>query len=311
MKTKLLFIIAGIGIIAGIISVFMYNQKIKVQPPLNVSYNPYTTGIYATGIVESYQTNGSNVNIYSEVSARITDIMVTNGQKIKTGEPLMALDDSVQRGVVEKDAADIRYAQANLTDVQDQLNKIQTAYQLNPKSVSKNDLDNAINAVKIAQEAVAVAQGQYDADKALLDKYIIYSPIDGVVFRIVPAIGDYSAASVGSYDTYTQGYLPPIQLGVETPYLQVRAYVDEILTPRLPEPDKLQAMMFVRGLQNHSIHLEFSSLQPLTSPNIELSAERNERVDVRVLPIIFKFEKPSDINVFPGQLVDVYIKGKS
>jgi HlyD family secretion protein len=28
------------------------------------------------------------------------------------------------------------------------------------------------------------------------------------------------------------------------------------------------------------------------------------------LPIIFKFKKPEDINIFPGQLVDVYLKGK-
>ena len=32
-----------------------------------------------------------------------------------------------------------------------------------------------------------------------------------------------------------------------------------------------------------------------------------ERVDVRVLPIIFKVEKPKDVNLFPGELVDVYI----
>jgi len=27
-----------------------------------------------------------------------------------------------------------------------------------------------------------------------------------------------------------------------------------------------------------------------------------------VLPIIFKFEKPKDVNLYPGQLVDVYIE---
>ena len=31
------------------------------------------------------------------------------------------------------------------------------------------------------------------------------------------------------------------------------------------------------------------------------------RVDVRVLPLIFRFERPKELNVFPGQLVDVYI----
>jgi len=31
---------------------------------------------------------------------------------------------------------------------------------------------------------------------------------------------------------------------------------------------------------------------------------------VRVLPVIFRFEKPKDLNLFPGQLVDVYIGQK-
>ncbi len=310
MKTRVLFIIAIIGLIAGLTSVVVYNKKIKVQAPLAVNYNPYTAGIYATGIVESFQTNGSNVNIYSEVSSRITDIMVTNGESVTIGTPLMALDDSVQRGIVEKDAASIRYAKAELANAQDQLTKMQTAYRINPKSVSKYDLDNAINAVKIAKEGVAVAVGQYDSDKALLDKYIITSPIEGLVLRIVPGIGDYSSAAVGSYDPYTQGYLPPIQLGVATDFLQVRTYVDEILVPRLPDPSKLEATLFIRGLQNKSVPLEFSSIQPFTIPNIELSNQRNERVDVRVLPIIFKFTRPKDVNIFPGQMVDVYIKEK-
>jgi len=309
MKTKYLFIIAAIGIAVGIVTVIITNVKFKAPPPVAVSYNPYDAGIYSTGIIETYQLNGSNINIFPEVAARVTDIMVTNGQEVKKGMPLIALDDSVQAGIVEKDLAEIGYARASLVNVQQQLEKMQKAYSINPKSVSGYDLDNAINAVKVAKESVKVAQGQYDSDVALLEKYILTSPIDGIVLRIVPAIGDY-AYQVGSYDIYTQTYAPTIALGVMTPYLQVRAYVDEILVPNLPDPSKLEATLFVRGLINRSVPLEFSSLQPFTIPNIELSDERNERVDVRVLPIIFRFEKPSDINLFPGQLVDVYIKGK-
>jgi len=47
--------------------------------------------------------------------------------------------------------------------------------------------------------------------------------------------------------------------------------------------------------------------QPYVSPKIELSDQRQEQVDVRVLPIIFRFEKPPNVNLYQGQLVDVYI----
>jgi HlyD family secretion protein len=71
----------------------------------------------------------------------------------------------------------------------------------------------------------------------------------------------------------------------------------------------MQAKMFIRGT-NISIPLEFVRVQPHVSPKIQLSNQRTERVDVRVLPIIFRFEKPADLNVYPGQLVDVYVGEK-
>lgn len=308
MKTRTLFIIAGLGIIAGLISVFVYNQKIVPEPPVAVNFNPYESGVYASGIVESYQPSGSDTNIFPEVAGKVVKIFVQEGQTITQGTPILAIDDSVQRALVAKDQAQIQFEQASLVNVQEQLDKINKAHHLDPKSVSKNNLDNAINAVKIAKESVATAIHQYQSDNALLAKYVIKAPIDGVVFRIATSVGGY-VSPTGSYDTYTENMIPTVQMGVVTPYLQVRCYLDEILVPRLPDPSHLEATMFIRGLNNFSVPLQFVSLQPITIPNIELSDEKEERVDVRVLPIIFKFTKPENVNVYPGQLVDVYIKG--
>lgn len=292
------------------ISVIVYNDRRESQPPIAVNYNPYDNGIYATGIVESFQPTGSNVNIYSEVSNRVTKIFVTNGQKLKKNDPILAIDDSVQRELVEKDIAQIQLDKANLLNVSQQLDKIKKSYSLDAKSVSKNILDNAINAVKIAKATFMVDTQQYKSDQNLLNKYVLRSPIDGLILRITPSVGDYVSPQ-GSYDLYTQAMLPSVQMGSAEFDLQVRAYVDEILIPRLPGPSKLEATMFIRGLNNASVPLEFVSIQPYAIPNIELSDQRNERVDVRVLPVIFKFKKPKDINIFPGQLVDVYLKGKA
>jgi HlyD family secretion protein len=65
------------------------------------------------------------------------------------------------------------------------------------------------------------------------------------------------------------------------------------------------AKMSITG-SDLKVPLEFVRVQPYVSPKIELSDERQERVDLRVLPIIFRFQK-KDIPVYPGQLVDVYI----
>ncbi len=64
--------------------------------------------------------------------------------------------------------------------------------------------------------------------------------------------------------------------------------------------------MSVRG-SSVKIPLQYVRMQPLVSPKIELSDQRLERVDVRVLPVIFRLEKPKNLTLYPGQLVDVYI----
>jgi HlyD family secretion protein len=95
-------------------------------------------------------------------------------------------------------------------------------------------------------------------------------------------------------------------MGPPQDHLAVRCFVDEILVSQLPSSWHIQAQMSIRGSYTNKVPLEFVRVQPYVSPKIELSNERQEQVDLRVLPVIFRFEK-KDVPVYPGQLVDVYI----
>ena len=139
----------------------------------------------------------------------------------------------------------------------------------------------------------------------MLSKYVIKAPADGVILTIKAAVGSYISPQ-GVYDTYTEGFNPVISMGKPENDLAVRCYVDEILVHRLPDPSKMRAQMFIRGT-NIRIPLEDVGVQPYISPKIQLSNQRTERVDVRVLPVLFRFQKPTDVQMYPGQLVDVYI----
>jgi HlyD family secretion protein len=222
-------------------------------------------------------------------------------------------------------------ARASLKTAQDELFKQQTAFDLNPKSISRDALDNAANAAAVAKANLEVAQKQYDlikagawsydiadqekqvdalekarlASSALLDKYIVLAPRDAVVLTVSAAVGSYISTQ-GTYDTYTQAAAPIMVLGSPHAELNVRCYVDEILVPRLPNPSKMKAQMSVRG-SNAKLALQYVRVQPFVSPKIELADEKQERVDVRVLPVIFGVKKPADMNLYPGELVDVYI----
>jgi len=358
MRYKLLFSLAFAGILAGCVAAYFFSiEKPALAPAFDPPSNPYTAGIYAEGIVESAQSSGENINVYPEVPGTVVQILVSEGQEVRKGTPLLLVGDSVQRATTEqqksaanaahalleelraeprKETLDVAEAQvvsaeAALKTAQDELKKQQAAYEIDPRSVSKDALDNAINAEAAAQANLEVARKQRDLTKAgawsfdiqnqerqfqslensylsnrnLLDKYALRAPADGVVLSINTVVGNYVSPQ-GGYDTYTQGMDPPLVLGTPQKDIQVRCYIDEILVPRLPSPSRMKAQMSIRG-SSVKVPLEYVRTQPFVSPKIELSDEREERVDVRVLPIIFKVEKPKDVNLYPGELVDVYI----
>jgi HlyD family secretion protein len=361
LRNKIIVVLAVAGLVFGLVSAYVYGVRKKPLPPaFNPAQNPYVNGIFATGIVESYQSNGANINIFPEVPGTITQILVSEGAKVCKGEPLLLLDDSVQKATVAQQKAQaeaalamlqelkaqprpenlrvskaqMEYAAASLKTARDSLEKVRKSFSLNAKSVSKDQLDNAENTFQTAKANLGVAtrqyeltkagawsydiknqQHQYDAlvktyesGKALLAKYTLRAPVDGVVLAINTAKGNF-ASSQGSYNTYTEGYNPTIVMGLPQDFLAVRCYIDEILIPRMTSQAHMKAEMQVRGTTTH-IPLEFDRIQPYVSPKIQLSNQRTERVDVRVLPVLFRFKPPKNLNIYPGMLVDVYVEAK-
>jgi HlyD family secretion protein len=230
--------------------------------------------------------------------------------------------------------AQVENARASLKNAKDQLAKQERSFSLDPKSISVDALDNARNTANIAATNLKVTERQYaltkagawvydvdnaernyaalsksaQAANALLAKYTFRASSDGVVLAVHSSVGSYVSPQ-GAYDSYTQGLAPLLVMGLPQSHLQVRAYIDEILVHELPDPKNLKAEMYVRGTNDH-VPLSFVRIQPLISPKIELSDERQERVDLRVLPIIFRFERPPSLALYPGQLVDVYVGAK-
>jgi HlyD family secretion protein len=306
MRNKILIGIAIFGILLGLGSAFFMKLRPKSEPPaFKPASNPYRSGIYANGIIESAQQSGANVNVYPEVSGTVVNVPVREGQQVRAGEPLLALDDTVQRSTAESAKASIAVAEANLANVRAQYEKLKASWNLDPRSVSKDALDTAANAVRSGKASLELARKQYDAANALLGKYTLAAREDGTVLAINTSVGSY-ISSQGGYNSYTGGYVPVMVMGNPDNSLQVRCYVDEILIQRLPDPARMSASMSIRGTTIR-IPLKFVRFQPNVTPKIELSSQRTERVDVRVLPVIFSFAKPQNVTLYPGQLVDIYI----
>ena len=361
MNTRIIFGLAGCGLLFALVSAYIYGrQKPPLPPVFTPPTNPYASGIYTNGIVESYQGNGENINIYPDVSGRITQIHVHEGDRVRAGQPLASIDDSVQQALAAQQqhqaeaalaqlqalkaeprkekldvaAAQVAQAQAGVKTAGDAYEKQQHAFRIDPRSVSKDAFDNARDALQVAQANLDYArrqyslvkagawaydihnqEAQYDAlqqayqsSSALLQKFTLRAPADGVVMAVNTAVGSYVSPQ-GAYDTYTRGYGPVVVMGGPQDYLSVRCFIDEILVTRLPSAEHIRAQMSLRGT-DVKIPLEFVRIQPYVTPKIQLSDQRTERVDLRVLPVIFRFKAPGNVTIYPGQQVDVYVGEK-
>jgi HlyD family secretion protein len=291
---KIIFTIAVLGILAGLVASYIFGMERKAQPPVfKPVSNPFESAIYANGMIESDLPSGENINIFPEVSGPITQVLVHEGQTVSAGTRLFTIEDSVQR-------ANTELAAANLKLARDQYDKDRASYDIDSKSVSKDVLDTAKDTVNQAAAALKAAN-------ALLQYYSVKAPVDGVVLAVNAAVGGY-VSSQGDYDTYTELFDPLVIMSGPQDYMDVRCYVDEILVSRLPSHWHIQAQMQITGT-DIKVPLEFVRVQPYISPKIELSNEKQEQVDLRVLPVIFRFEK-KDAPVYPGQMVDVFIGQK-
>ena len=356
-RNVVIFGFAMLGLIAGLVAAYRFGQARKPQPPVfQPVSSPYDSAIYANGIIESAQASGANINIYPEVSGPITRVLVHDGEHVKAGAPLFAINDSVQRATTEQlrlqseaslallnelkaeprketlavAKAQVDLAEANVTLARRQYAKERASYDLDPQSIAKSVLDAAEDGVNQATAALDVARRQYDLTNAgawsyditnqqkqyealhqstqaastLLQKYLVKAPVDGVVLTLNAAVGSY-VSSQGAYDPYTQLFDQLVVMGAPQDSMEVRCYVDEILVSRLPAPGHIRAQMSITG-SDIKIPLQFVRVQPYVSPKIELSNQRQEQVDLRVLTVIFRFAK-QDAPVYPGQLVNVYI----
>ena len=130
--------------------------------------------------------------------------------------------------------------------------------------------------------------------KTELERLIVRAPIDGEVLQKNVRPGEY----VG---------IPPSQalfvIG-DLSKLHIRVDIDENDLPRFRHG--LNGRATLRGNPAMEIPLNFERVEPLVVPKKSLTGAGTERVDTRVLQVIFCVQS-SEVRLFVGQQVDVYL----
>jgi multidrug efflux pump subunit AcrA (membrane-fusion protein) len=147
----------------------------------------------------------------------------------------------------------------------------------------------------IARAAVELAQAQLGQTRTDLDRALVRAPLDGRVLQVNVRPGEYVGAPGGR---------ALIVLGDTHRHVHVRVDVDEHDAPRYRPGAPARASL--RGQPQTSYPLEFVRLEPYIIPKKTLTGDNTERVDTRVLQVIYALDA-TDRPVYVGQQVDVFI----
>lgn len=145
-----------------------------------------------------------------------------------------------------------------------------------------------------AKAAVAQATAALDENAAEIERAIVRAPAVATVLDVAVRAGEY--ATVGRDALVVLGDLRT---------LLVRVDVDEESVPMVRAGARAQAV--ARGFPGHPFDLEFVRIEPWVRPKKSLTGATNERVDTRVLQVIFK-AGPSRLPIYAGQQVDVFME---
>ena len=203
----------GVVAVAGVAAAIYY----AVLQPIDVRSHPVVRGTVlvealGTGSVESHRT----ASVSFEVTGRVTMLHVDQGDRVKEGQVLAAIDDrtfQAEIALAEQDVelakstlrrleADITRAEPVLKGADDGLERIRSLAARG--AASEEDLDVAEERMKVAvaelsraqaaqregHQAIAAAARRLDRARAEFDRTIVRSPFDGVVIRRVREVGD-------------------------------------------------------------------------------------------------------------------------
>jgi multidrug resistance efflux pump len=314
-------------------------HALPAAPPARA---PYEGTIAGAGIVEA---QSQNISIGTPVPGIVAEVTATVGTRVKQGDPLFRIDDrearaelavrrsallGAQAELARLEAApraeDLPPAQARVAETRSALAGAENEQRLadgltDKRAIAVEELDRRRFAaetararlaqaesdlaklragawrpeIDVARAAVEAARSRVEAQETELERRIVRAPVDGTVLRVEARPGEYALA----------GTATPLVLFGDVERLHVRVDIDENEAWRFRPGAKAHA--FVRGNSDLQSTLEFVRVEPYVVPKRSLTGEGTERVDTRVLQVLYAFD-PKELAVYVGQQMDVFIE---
>jgi HlyD family secretion protein len=286
-------------------------QLPEKTPPEASKANGGKGGVVASGVVEP---SSEITDVGTNLSGVVTEVHVQIGQRVGKGAPLFTVDSRQVRATLREAEAGIAEARAGISEAQTNIRTAQRQLALyrnvdDARAVSRSEviaaegtLINARARLSSAQAQLSAAQSRRASASTELARHTVYAPISGEVLDVEIRAGEFVSAGGQGGNAAT----PYIQLG-ETQPLYVRIDVDENEANRIA--DSAGAMVSPRGQADKRVPVTFVRIEPQIVPKRSLTNSASERVDVRVMQIIFMVPA-GDTTFRVGQQVDAVISAK-
>lgn len=282
--------VLGVGITLATIVFDGQGSVASATAPADFPTIPYAAYVAGPGVVES---QAQNTAIGSPVSGIVTAVKVAWGEHVDAGATLFELD--------KRDLeAQLLPAMAKVQEAKAAADQATTMFKLaeqvpDRRAISTEELKNRRARVAMATAALASAQAEVDRLHKEMDLRTVRAPGAGKVLQVNIRPGEGVSAGGGT---------PLLLLGNDR-RLWMRVSIDQNEAWRVQPGAK--AIAFLRGNPHISVPLHFEFIEPTIVPRAVLTGDSTERVDSRVLQVVYSFD-PASLPVYVGQWLDVYIE---
>lgn len=135
-----------------------------------------------------------DIDIYPQVGGTLTQVAVTEGQRVKKGQTLFVIDQVPYRAALQTATANVKAAEAQLATAKLNYDSRQELFKENV--VSEFDMNTAKNSLLAAEAQLAQAKAQEVNARNSLSYTVVKSPADGVVGTLPYRVGALVSASM-------------------------------------------------------------------------------------------------------------------
>ncbi len=291
-------VFAGWSVVQG------HRQPPVAQPIVAPATSNFAATLAGSGLIEPAD---DVVRIGSPLGEVISAVLVRPGATVAAGAPLLRLDDRATKAQEAVQLAALAAAQAGVVMARSARDEAKdNASRAGDDLLSLEERARRTFAVAAgeahlvqAEAGVAQAQAALDAVRVELERRTICAPRAGTVLRVDARPGEFAPA--GRIE-------PPLVTLGDLEHLQLRVDIDENDAWRLVPGATAEGA--VRGNPSLRTPLEFIRVEPYVVPKKSLTGQSSERVDTRVLQVIFRVMR-SDLRLYAGQQMDVFIEAQA